>query len=608
MAKHRSAPSIRPLADSLNQGLAHHRAGRLAEAWACYASILKLQPAHADALHLSGLVARERGDLAASERLIAQAIQSRSSVAVFHYNLGYTRELLGKQAEALESYRRAISLDPHNLAAIQRFTGASGSDADLLEAIALYEALLNHTPDSAEVHYDLGRLHHRRNALPDAIACYRRGATLQPDRYEFRLNLAAALYQSGHLAEAAESYRQVTLLKPDDADAHYALGVVLQKMRESALASQAYIRALQIKPDFPNALSNLGFLCVDMDDLQAAENLLRRAIALDPANVNAHCNLANVLAQKGDSVGALESCRTALTLDPNHALTLCNYGALCIDMNEPQAAEGILRRSIALDPGNVSAHCNLASALTKLDNYAGALEAACSALAIDPRHALTLCNLGALLDLKGDAAGAVQCYTLALAAHPNSKAAQFHLGLQHLASGDFASGWQEYEARWSRPEFRNTRPDFLQPQWRGEDIRGSRILIYREQGLGDTLQFVRYLPLVVALGATVVLKVQSSLVRLLSSFHSAIKVVPMESDEGAGFEWQCPLLSLPLAFRTGLATIPGGVPYLQADPKAAMRGPSVFRQQACASVWSGPAIQITPGIVSAPSHCSGWPA
>jgi tetratricopeptide (TPR) repeat protein len=501
MAKPCASPSTKQLAESLNAGLAHHRAGRLAEAWACYAAILKLQPAHADALHLSGLIAREEGDLAASERLIVQAIQSRSSVAVFHYNLGYTYELLGKQSEAVECYRCAVSLDPGNLAAVQRFTGAIGEHADPAEAIALYEALLNHTPDSTEALYDLGRLHQRRGVLPSALTCYRRAVSLQPGCFEFQFNLAAALFASGQFAEAAESYQQAILLKPEDAEAHYSLGVVQQTRGEVKLASQAYVSAIRIRPDFPEALSNLGSLCVDMGD--------------------------------------------------------------------PQTAEGLLRRSIALDPGNASAHCNLASALTKQGNTAEAVQSFRNALALDPTHALTLCNLGTHLETSGDAEGAVRCYQLALASHPDSQLAQFFLSLQHLLEGDFAAGWQGYEARWGTPQFLNTRPARLQPQWRGEDIRGSRIILYREQGFGDTLQFVRYAPMVAALGAKVVLKVQPSLVRLLSSLHSAIKVVSTESDEEADEEWQCPLLSLPLAFGTDLATIPRDVPYLRADPIAA---------------------------------------
>jgi tetratricopeptide (TPR) repeat protein len=569
MAKNHASFSIRQASENLNKGLAHHRAGRLAEASACYSAILKAQPFHADALHLSGVIARERGELTGSERLIRKAIQSNSSIPLFHYNLGLTCELLGKQTEALESYRRVLSLDPSHLAAAERFARTLGEGADLTEAIALYETLLSHTPDVAEAHYELGLLHHRGGDVPKAMGRYRRAIALKPGCFQFHFNLGVALYELGDLAGAAGAYRYAALLKPEDADGHYSLGVVLQRMGEAALAAQAYERALEVRPEFPNALGNLGFLYTQMGEMAKAEGLLRHCIAIDPRNVNAHCNLANVFAKQGNTAGALECCRIAVGLDPNHALTLCNYGALCVDTGDLQTAEVVLRRSVELDPSNIDAHCNLANALAKLGNAPAAIEVTRAALAIDPKHALTLCNFGVLLDALGDASGAVQCYQLALASDPTMQLAQFNLGIQRLSAGDFAAGWSGYEARWGTPEFRNKRPVLSQPQWRGEDIRGSRILIYSEQGLGDTLQFVRYVSSVAALGATVVLRVQPSLLRLIRTCYPEVRVASIESDEGGDSEWQCPLLSLPLAFGTDLTNIPAGVPYLRADPFAA---------------------------------------
>jgi tetratricopeptide (TPR) repeat protein len=409
---------------------------------------------------------------------------------------------------------------------------------------------------------------HRAGRLAEAIACYRRTLALQPGCFEFHFNLAAALFESGQLDESARSYRRATLLRPQDAETHYSLGVVLQRMGDSVLASAAYEQAVQIRPDFPNALGNLGCLRSSMGDLPAAELLLRRCIALDPGNVSAHGSLATLFAKQGNTAATMESCRSALALDPNHAPTLSILGAAYMQVGELHTAEVILRRCIALDPGNLSGHCSLADSLAKQGNIAGAAEAIRNALAIDPTHALTLCNFGVLLETLGDAKGAVQCYQLALASHPECKLAHYNVSTLLLGFGDFAQGWREYEARWDTSEFRaiNTRPALKQPQWRGEDIRGSRILIYGEQGLGDTLHFVRYVSMVAALGATVVLRVQPALVRLLSTLDESITVASIDSNQGADFEWQCSLMSLPLVFHTDLATIPRDVPYLQPDP------------------------------------------
>jgi tetratricopeptide (TPR) repeat protein len=502
--------------------------------------------------------------------MITQAIHSRPTVSAFHYNLGNTLELLGKRTEAVESYRCALSLDPKNLPALQRIDGVLGEQADPAEVIALYEALLKHSPDSAEAHYDLGRLHQRRGDLSDAVTCYRKAITLQPACFEFHFNLAAMLFQSGQLADAAESYRQAILLRPEDAEAHYSLGVVLQALKDEN-AVTCYRKAIALQPACFEFHFNLAAMLFQSGRFVDAAESYRQATLLRPEDAEAHYSLGVVLQTLKDENAAMQAYVSALRINPDFPQALNNLGALCVvDRDDPQTGEGLLRRSIALDPSNASAHCNLASALAKLGNIAGAMESTRNALALDPTHALTLCNFGAHLESFGEAAGAMQCYQAELAAHPDSQLAQFFLGLQHLVSGNFAAGWQGYEARWATPEFRNQRPDILPPQWHGEDIRGSHILIYHEQGLGDTLQFVRYVPMVAALGADVVLRVQSSLVRLLSSIYSgAITVVSTESDEGSDAEWSCPLLSLPHVFGTNLANIPQDVPYLLADPMEA---------------------------------------
>ncbi|MGP8260009.1 MAG: tetratricopeptide repeat protein [Acidobacteriaceae bacterium] len=565
MAKRWAALSTRQVGECLNQGLAHHRAGKFGEALACYAAILRVLPAHADALHLSGLIARERGDLLASERLITQAIRSRSTVSAFHYNLGNTLELLGKRREAVESYRRALSLDPQNLPALQRIDCAIGEQADPAEVIALYEAFLKLSPDSAEAHYDLGRLHQRRGDLSNAVTCYRKAIALQPACFEFHFNLAAMLFQTGHFADAAESYRQAILLRPEDAEAHYSLGVVLQTLKDEN-AFTCYRKAIALQPACFEFHFNLAAMLFQTGHFADAAESYRQATLLRPEHAGAHYSLGVVLQTLKDESSAMQAYISALRINPDLPQALSNLGGLCVDRDDPQAGEGLLRRSIALDPSNASAHCNLANALAKLGNIAGALGSSRNALALDPTSALTLCNLGAHLESFGDAAGAMQCYQAALAAHPDSQLAQYYVGLQHLLSGNFAAGWQGYESRWATPDFRNMRPEILPPQWHGEDIRGSRILLYHEQGLGDTLQFVRYVPRVAALGATVLLKVQPPLVRLLSWFHRAIAVVSTESDEGNDAEWSCPLLSLPRVFGTNLENIPQDVPYLLADP------------------------------------------
>ncbi len=425
----------------------------------------------------------------------------RLDTARSHRELAAVLELQGRTSEAMESYRRALALEPRSAQTIHRLANLLSEQGALEEAVQLYEKVLDLTPESAEAHYDLGRARKRRGELNAAVECYRRAIALRPNCFEFHLNLAAVLFLLGSLPESADSYRRALTLKPDDPDAIYSLGVVLQEMGDAQGAAQCYMRTLQLEPHHADALCNLGAACTTLGDFQSAAAVLQRSLALRPGSPNAHCNLGNVHLKQGRTLAALASLKSALALDPNHPMALS--------------------------------------------------------------------SLGYTLETLDDASSAAQCYRRALQAHPDFAQARFYLGTYSLAEGDFAAGWRDYEARWGTADFRAARRRFAQPQWTGQDIRGSRVFIHAEQGLGDTMQFVRYLPMVAARGAEVVLEVHPNLYRLLMDSFGASALVIQKGEELPPFDWQCPLLSLPLAFGTSLTNIPARIPYLRAEEAAA---------------------------------------
>ena len=251
---------------------------------------------------------------------------------------------------------------------------------------------------------------------------------------------------------------------------------------------------------------------------------------------------------------------------------------------------------MALDPKRYEIYNDLALVLTNLGNFGAAIEAFRRSLRLNPRSAKTIAGLGYLFECKGDlisasdayrdaikfdpqlhaayadlgfvlfglgeVAEAADCFQRLRALQPDSAEATANLGLIHLLQGDFASGWAEYESRW-KVGISDDRI-LVQRRWKGEPLAGERILLFAEQGFGDTLQFLRYVPMVAARGGKVVLEVQPALQRLLSSSDGASQVIS-RGETLPEFTWQCPLLSLPLAFGTELPTIPAHVPYVYPD-------------------------------------------
>ena len=485
-----------PHNELLQTGLVHHRAGRFAQASACYGRLLQANPRNADALHLSGVLARQEGRLDVSERLIGTAIQLSAGVSTYHYNLGRTYALQGRSSEAKESYRRAIRMNGRDADSMQMLAQLLDEPGEADEAIKLCKRVIELAPDREAVYLHLAFLLKSRGEMAAALELYGRAVALFPDSSDSHFSLGKTLYEAGRPEESVACYERVLALKPDDTEAHNCLGRVLHERGDLGLARESYLRAVTLNPEFAEALSNLGALQMDAGEYKTGEAVLRRAIALKPDLWNAHCNLGSILARQGDALGAIAAFRTVLMANP--------------------------------------------------------------------RDVPTLCSLGFTLDALGDEAGAASCFRLALEVQPGSSLARFNLSSHLLLEGNFADGWREYEQRWLVRQFAGKREPFAQPQWRGEPIRGARMYVYAEQGLGDTLQFVRYVPMLAELGAEVILEVQPALLELLEGLHPAVRVI-VKGERPQEVDWHSPLLSLPGAFGTDLSNIPAPVPYLQVD-------------------------------------------
>src|ERR1051326_2091478 len=202
-------------------------------------------------------------------------------------------------------------------------------------------------------------------------------------------------------------------------------------------------------------------------------------------------------------------------------------------------------------------------ALAEMDRFEEALAAHEQALRVDPHVVAAHVNRGNAMLKLARMEEALASYAQALALEPENAEANFNGSLARLCLGDLAGGWPQYEYRWKKKDFMSSVPDYPQPLWRGDtDLNGKTIFLLAEQGLGDTIQFVRYVPLVVERGAKVLLGVQKPL-RLLATSVPGVSLVRPDGEPLPDFDTYCPLLSLPLAFGTELATIPANIPYLR---------------------------------------------
>ncbi len=375
--------------------------------------------------------------------------------------------------------------------------------------------------------------------------------------------------------------------------------VAAQRAGQTEKAAGLYSAVLRKRPNEFNAMHMLGVLEYQRGRLPQAVKLIRTALQNEPNSADAWSNLGLALHAQGDHVQALESFERALALKPDHAEVLNNRGTTlnCLDRHEDALAS--FTKAIALRPDYIFARFNQGSTLLGLGRFAEALASFEATLALAPNHADTLCHRGnvlmkldrleeafashaqalrfapdhpeilqnqtVVLRHLGRPREALASAEAALRVRPHYAAARFEQAVALLALGDFERGFAAYESRWELPEFEPQRHNFGRPHWLGaEDVAGRTLLLHCEQGFGDTLQFVRYVPLLAARGATIILQVQARLKTLLSRMFGA-SVVIGRGEPLPPFDLYCPLMSLPLAFGTQVGTIPANVPYIAAD-------------------------------------------
>ncbi|WP_211111710.1 DUF6165 family protein, partial [Azospirillum brasilense] len=387
-----------------------------------------------------------------------------------------------------------------------------------------------------------------------------------PRNADSLLGLGALCLDTGRAGEAETLFRALASVRPGP-DCSYHLGLALTAL-ERAEAEAAYRQALVFRPDFPEALCNLGAGLNAQGRLEEAGRIYRRVLTVRPDHAEALSNLA--LIRQGQGMidrGVAALCR-ALAVQPGNPDILHNL-ALALDrQRRPDEAAAAARRAVAVQPFHAEALSTLGTLLRELDRLPSSILAQRNAIILRPAWAEALNNLGNSLHDQGRLDEAVTAYDRAVASRPDFTNAHWNRALSRLLGGDFSRGWDDYE--WRLRQEGNQAPGgpFPQPLWRGEEpVRGT-LLVHTEQGFGDTIQFIRYVPAAVARGWRVVVEAPRPLLRLLGSLpvpEGRVTLVA-KGEPLPPFDAHCPLLSLPRAFRTEFGTIPAPIPYLKAEP------------------------------------------
>jgi tetratricopeptide (TPR) repeat protein len=487
------------------------------------------------------------------------------------------RHRAGELQKAEDIYRAVLARNPQHADALHLLGLIASENGNHQTAAALIVRAIQLQGPEPVYCANLGVALSREGKFEQAIACYRQALRGNPSDAETWARLGRAQLGLGYFEAATEAFERSLCHAPEEAEVHYELATVFRARGSTEEAERHYRRSVELRPEFVQGYFELGNLLYSTGRHDEAAKFYSRTTRLQPGHAEAWYNLGVAYTARERLPEAIKSYREALRWRPAYSEAHNNLGVLLQAYRRLDEAAQEYREAIASAPGSVDARYNLGLLLQERDRLEEAAEVYEHLLDHKPDHTESINNLGNVLLALGRPEEAMDAYWRALTIDPVFAEARWNIAVVQLLLGKFQQGWRGYEWRFRQKHY-EPRP-FDRPRWDGKPLKARRILLHAEQGLGDTLQFIRYAPLVKALGAAVLLECQEPLVDLLATVPGIDERIA-RGEPYPEYDCQAPLLSLPHILGATLDTIPRDVPYLKADPARAKRWAKTIQERA----------------------------
>lgn len=443
---------------------------------------------------------------------------------------------------------------------------------ELAQAESIYRQVLAVEPDHPDALQLLGVIANQAGQPEAAIELIGKSIRLFPNNPYGYNNLGEAYRALKRFDEAIEAYQQALGLLPIFPEAYNNLGNARKTLGQRREAEVCYRKALEIRPEYAEAYNNLGNLFKDDGDWEQAIACYRKALSLKSDYPEAWCNLGNVFQDMDRFDEAIVAYQAALATQGNYAVAHNNLGGVLLRLKRYQDAAQCFSNALKAKANYADAQLNLGNVFKETGQLDEAVSCYQRALAIEPDHGGVYNNLGNVYKEQGRHETAIQAYREALRLKPDFPVAQWNLSLELLLIGNYAEGFSCYECRFSggdKEDFAlgNAMLSWLAPlpRWQGEDLQGRTLLVWTEQGQGDSLMMMRYLPLLAGRGVgSLKVYCEPALVRLFQAQPCVEQAIGRDITPSLdGIDVHVPMLSLPYLFDTRLETIPVEFPYLE---------------------------------------------
>jgi len=489
--------------------------------------------AHSDQFEhqfLSGVINLLLGRYTNAESALSIAIELDPNSALAHFNLGLALEKKGGVTAAIQQYTLAIELHAGYLEAYFNRGNLYQLSQDFSSALQDFKKVLEINPNIAEAHGCIGNIYQSLGNISKATIYYNNAIEKNPFLYEALINRGKIYLELKKYGEAIADFTKATQINPDNCEFFYLQGLAYE------------------------ANSNDHF----------ALNSFSKAIELDAKHLSSLIHRSKIYINQKLYENALKDFNQILNIEPNSAEVRHNKGMALEKMHRFNDAISEYRMALSLKPDSAETYNNLGNVLRETNQLSESIQCFEKAIQLKSDYAPAFSNLGWTQNVSRDLDSSISNLKKALDLNPNLAEAHLNIAFSYLAKGNYLEGFKEYE--WRHQVLGINVRKLSSSLWLGEEpLEGKTIFIYPEQGLGDTIQFCRYAKLLSNLGARVILEVQPPLFKLLESLEG----VDLLINSGAPIpqhDYYCPLMSLPLAFKTQIDTIPNRTPYITANP------------------------------------------
>ena len=523
----------------------------------------------------------------------AQALTKQYPESFIFWNiLGVSAAQAGLADQAIVALKKVISMKPDYIEAYSNISVALLEKGKLDEALEACKKAVLLNPNYANAYYNMGKVFHEQGKLDEAIEVYKKSITLNSNYADAYANMGAALKEKGMLDEAVEAYNKVIFLKPDSYLAFNIIGNILKSLGKLDNAIQAYKKALLINPKYAEAHSNMGNTLHEQGKLDEAIEAHKKSILLNPNYAEAYYNMGNVLEEQEKLDDAIEAYKKALKINPDFTDIYSNMGVIFQEQEKFDEAIEVYNQCLLLKPDFAEVYSNLGHALFEKGKFDEAIDAQNKSISLKPNYSQAYNNKGLTLQRQGNLDQAIFNLNKAISINRDNAEAHLNLGHTFLVAGRIREGLEEYEWRWKTKKGLSRYRNFSTPQWDGQaSLKDKTILLWCEQGIGDTIPWSSCLSLVCARGAHVILECQEKLVPLLSRSFPNIEVKAQDRSLDADrddFDFHLPMGSLYKHFIDEMMEKGKSESYLVPDPARVQ-----YWKERLQSIGKGPYIGVS---------------